>query len=117
MTTVLVIDDEADVRTILRIEFEAEGYRVLDAPGAAQGLALLEQERPDVVLLDLRMPEMDGWAVLQAIKSREWPRTGQLADDSSGSASWIDSSPISRERRAASRAAASSRSASRAWAG
>lgn len=71
MTKILVIDDETDVRMILRLELEAEGYDVVEASSAAQGLTLVHQEQPDVVLLDLRMPGLDGWDVLRILHERD----------------------------------------------
>lgn len=65
---VLVVDDDAGVRALLRAVFEAEGYRVREADGAREGLAALAGERPDLVLLDVRMPEMDGWEMLKQLQ-------------------------------------------------
>lgn len=68
---VLVVDDEPDVLLLCRVNLEFEGYEVVEA---ADGEAVMEQvrvERPDVILLDVMMPRMDGWQVLQAIKADE----------------------------------------------
>ncbi|MBI5365448.1 MAG: response regulator [Planctomycetes bacterium] len=59
--TILAIDDDADTRTLLAALLEAEGYRALTADGGKAALALLETETPDLILLDLSMPEMDGF--------------------------------------------------------
>jgi len=67
--TVLVIDDEASVRTSFRSYLEDFDYRVLEAGTGREGITLVNQERPDVVLVDLRLPEMDGLDVLKAINS------------------------------------------------
>jgi CheY-like chemotaxis protein len=56
------------VRALLRATFESDGYRVCEAPGARDGLAALAGETPDLVLLDVMMPEMDGWEMLQRIQ-------------------------------------------------
>lgn len=85
--TVLVIDDEAMVRAPLAAYLEDEGFHILEADNGVRGLEIIRRETPDLVLVDLRMPEMDGTAVLAAMK-REMPDipvivvsgTGVLAD-------------------------------------
>ena len=67
MTKVLVIDDEAPIRLLCRVNLEAEGMEVVEATNGAQGLELARSERPDVVLLDVMMPALDGWRVAEAI--------------------------------------------------
>jgi len=69
-TTVLVVDDEASIRESLRMILEYEGYRVDEAPSGPQALARVAEGAPDAVLLDIKMPEMDGLAVLQAFRER-----------------------------------------------
>lgn len=66
--TVLVVDDEPDVRLLCRVNLEFEGYRVLEAPDGRAALETLEEDLPDVVLLDVMLPEVDGWQVLERIK-------------------------------------------------
>ena len=67
--TVLVIDDEANAIRLLRRMLEARsGFRVIEAQGGAQGIAALHRHRPDLVILDLMMPDVDGFAVLENIK-------------------------------------------------
>lgn len=68
----LVIDDEPQIRRLLRVTLEAAGYRVVDAANGQDGLVEVAQRRPDVVLLDLGLPDLDGLAVLRRI--REWSR-------------------------------------------
>jgi two-component system KDP operon response regulator KdpE len=68
----LVIDDEPQIRRLLRVTLEANGYRVFDAANGNDGLAQAAQRRPDVVLLDLGLPDMDGVIVLKRL--REWSR-------------------------------------------
>lgn len=66
---VLVIDDsEADRQLIRRVLERMGGYRVLEASGGQEGTALARRERPDLVILDLMMPEMDGFMVVEALK-------------------------------------------------
>jgi two-component system alkaline phosphatase synthesis response regulator PhoP len=62
---VLVIDDEAPIRLLCRVNLEAEGMEVLEAPDGPSGLQQARDERPDVVLLDVMMPGLDGWQVAE----------------------------------------------------
>ena len=66
----LVIDDELQIRRLLRVCLEASGYRVLEAATGKDGIAEAAQHPPDVVLLDLGLPDMEGVAVLKRL--REW---------------------------------------------
>lgn len=68
--TVLVIDDEIQIRRLLKIGLEGSGYRVFEAATGQAGLSEAAQRRPDVVVLDLGLPDMDGVAVLKRL--REW---------------------------------------------
>lgn len=68
MATILVVDDEPDIRQLVQLNLELDGHRVLTAGNGQEALTVLEGEIPDVMLLDLNMPELDGWAVLQRIK-------------------------------------------------
>ena len=70
--TVLVIDDELQIRRLLRVCLEANGYRVVEAATGQDGIVQAAQHPPDVVLLDLGLPDMDGVAVLKRL--REWSR-------------------------------------------
>src|ERR671939_519208 len=67
MTRVLVIDDEAPIRLLCRVNLEAEGMTVLEAPDGAAGLDTARAERPDVVLLDVMMPGRNGWEVAEEL--------------------------------------------------
>ncbi len=67
--TVLVVDDSDLLRNILREELEAEGYRVSLAPDGEKALSLARDIRPDLILLDIMLPEMDGYEVCRQIKS------------------------------------------------
>ncbi len=66
---VLVIEDEDSIRRILKLQLEAAGYTVFDAANGESGLALANEELPDLVISDLMMPGMDGHDVCRAIKS------------------------------------------------
>jgi len=68
---VLVVDDEDAVRSSLKMIFEYEGYEVLLAASGPVGLKLAEQEQPDLVFLDIKMPQMDGLEVLKKLKERD----------------------------------------------
>jgi two-component system alkaline phosphatase synthesis response regulator PhoP len=70
-TRVLVIDDEAPIRLLCRVNLEAEGIEVLEAADGTSGLSLAREERPDVVLLDVMMPGLDGWRVAEELLEDE----------------------------------------------
>jgi two-component system, OmpR family, alkaline phosphatase synthesis response regulator PhoP len=76
MTKVLVIDDEAPIRLLCRVNLEAEGMEVLEAPDGPTGLEQAREQGPDVVLLDVMMPGLDGWRVAEALLDDE--RTSQI---------------------------------------
>jgi DNA-binding NtrC family response regulator len=68
MTTILIIDDEQPTLQMLSLYLEACGHQVLAAENEAQGMLLFEQERPPIVLTDIKMPGKDGFDVLRQIK-------------------------------------------------
>src|ERR1044071_96234 len=67
MTRVLVIDDEAPIRLLCRVNLEAEGMEVLEAADGPSGLEKARSETPDVILLDVMMPGLDGWRVAEEL--------------------------------------------------
>jgi two-component system, OmpR family, alkaline phosphatase synthesis response regulator PhoP len=67
MTRVLVIDDEAPIRLLCRVNLEAEGMQVSEAADGPSGLEKARSERPDVILLDVMMPGLDGWRVAEQL--------------------------------------------------
>src|SRR5205085_7255821 len=67
---VLVVDDDAGVREFVRANLELEGYSVREAASAAEGLTALEHGAPDLILLDVMMPEVDGWEMLRQLQER-----------------------------------------------
>jgi DNA-binding response OmpR family regulator len=72
--TVLVIDDEAPIRLLCRVNLEAEGASVLEADNGRDGIEMAKRERPDAILLDVMMPGMDGWTVAQELLEDEATR-------------------------------------------
>lgn len=76
MLSALIIDDEPQIRRLLRLTLEAESYRVLESETGQHGLVEIAKARPDVVILDLGLPDMDGLDVLERI--REWSRVPVL---------------------------------------
>jgi DNA-binding response OmpR family regulator len=73
-TRVLVIDDEAPIRLLCRVNLEAEGMQVLEAADGPSGVASARGELPDVILLDVMMPGLDGWQVAEQLLDDERTR-------------------------------------------
>ena len=69
MYRVLVVDDEPEIRNIIRVLLEAEGYRIVEAATASRAEVAARTEKPDLVLLDLGLPDGDGIAVLRSIRA------------------------------------------------
>jgi two-component system, OmpR family, KDP operon response regulator KdpE len=67
--TILVVDDEPPMRRLLKATLTAHQHRVLEAATAREALSLMRHERPDLILLDLGLPDLDGQALLQAIRA------------------------------------------------
>ena len=67
---VLIVDDDDKLREFVRVNLEMEGYTVREAASAREGLDALEEQSPDLVLLDVMMPEMDGWEMLRQLHER-----------------------------------------------
>jgi len=70
-TKVLVIDDEAPIRLLCRVNLEAEGMRVIEAADGPTGLEAARTSLPDVILLDVMMPGLDGWQVAEELLDDE----------------------------------------------
>jgi DNA-binding response OmpR family regulator len=75
-TRVLVIDDEPPIRLLCRVNLEAEDMTVLEANDGPSGLEMARRERPDVILLDVMMPALDGWRVAEDLLAD--PRTSEI---------------------------------------
>jgi excisionase family DNA binding protein len=67
---VLIVDDDERVREYVRVNLEMEGYAVREAGNAEEGLGVLEEVSPDLILLDVMMPEVDGWEMLRRVQER-----------------------------------------------
>jgi len=72
---ILIVDDDEDLRVLARKALEKGGHRVIEAEGGAEGLRMIAERRPDLVVLDLFMPALDGFEVLRKIRSGEATRT------------------------------------------
>jgi len=71
MSRVLVIDDETVVGTILRYAFEAEGHETVTADGGRAGIQIAHTEHPDAIVLDLMMPAVNGYDVLEVLRDED----------------------------------------------
>jgi excisionase family DNA binding protein len=85
---VLVVDDDPRIREFIRVNLEIDGYAVREAGSAEEGLAALEAEPPDLILLDVMMPQVDGWEMLKRVRERHGVDSiqvimfsGQVEDD------------------------------------
>jgi two-component system KDP operon response regulator KdpE len=89
---VLIVDDEPQIRRLLTITLEANGYRVLSALTGREGLILAAQHRPDLVILDIGLPDLSGQEVLRQL--REWSQTPVIVlsvlDDEKGKVAALD---------------------------
>lgn len=72
MTKVAIIEDDLAIAQMYRLKFEAEGFEAQIAENGKLGLALCEQMKPDIVLLDLMMPEMNGDEMLEKMRKTDW---------------------------------------------
>ena len=66
---ILIVEDEANIRELLRLYLEREGYTVLEAENGVEGIKKGKSDKPDMLLLDVMMPAMDGWAVCREIRA------------------------------------------------
>jgi excisionase family DNA binding protein len=68
--TVLIVDDDDRLREFVRANLELEGYSVVEGANAEEGLAAVEEQAPDLILLDVMMPGVDGWEMLRRVQER-----------------------------------------------
>jgi two-component system cell cycle response regulator DivK len=76
MAKILIVDDNPDVREVLRCQLEMLGYLVISAENGYTGIAKAIAEQPDLILMDIMMPEMDGWQASRAV--RDNPETKDI---------------------------------------
>lgn len=69
MSKIMVVDDETDIRFVIRMMLEKEGYEVVTAESGEEAIEILKDESPDLILLDVMMPGLDGWETCTKIKS------------------------------------------------
>lgn len=74
MPRIAIIEDDAAISQMYRFKFEAEGYQVETAENGRLGLELIESFKPDIILLDLMMPEMTGDEMLTTLRGQSWGR-------------------------------------------
>jgi len=67
---ILVVEDDEDVREAMRIGLESRGYTVTEAGNGVEALEIVSREHPDLMILDLMMPKMNGWEVLEQMRAR-----------------------------------------------
>ena len=90
---VLIVDDDPRIREFVRVNLEMDGFAVREAGSADEGLEALEAEPPDLILLDVMMPKVDGWEMLQRVRERHGVDSiqvimfsGQVDDDAADQA-------------------------------
>lgn len=67
---ILLVDDDEKVRELVRVNLEFEGYLVREAGSAAEGMSAIEDHKPDLILLDVMMPQVDGWEMLRRVQEQ-----------------------------------------------
>lgn len=71
MGHILVVDDDPMVTRLVRINLELEGFQVMEAWDGSTALQMLEESRPELLVLDIMMPQMDGWQVLEKVRAQD----------------------------------------------
>jgi len=75
---ILVVDDDSDIREALTMVLESRGYQVVTAHDGIEGLACLKTEKPDLMILDLLMPKMDGFGVMKELRDPRWAEFSEM---------------------------------------
>ena len=75
---ILVVDDDPDMRDAITIILESRGYQIVTAQDGLEALANLKAEKPDLMMLDLLMPKMDGFAVLKELQDARWSKYREI---------------------------------------
>ena len=70
--TIFIVEDEINIREMYKFKLEKEGYSVIIAEDGLQGLQVIQKHKPDLVLLDLKMPHMSGEQMLSIMRSKNW---------------------------------------------
>jgi DNA-binding response OmpR family regulator len=68
--SILIVDDDPNVRELLRVNLTAQGYDAITAENGAEALAAIERRLPRLIILDVMMPEMDGWEVCKQVRDK-----------------------------------------------
>jgi CheY-like chemotaxis protein len=71
MKKILIVDDNSHNRLLIRMILQQKGFLVIEAEGGKEGLKLALEEKPDLIILDIMMPEIDGWEVMKRLKSNK----------------------------------------------
>ena len=75
---ILVVDDDSDIREALTMVLESRGYQVVTAQDGIEGLACLKAEKPNLMILDLLMPKMDGFGVMKELRDPRWAEFSEM---------------------------------------
>ena len=75
---ILIVDDDPDIREALSMVLESKGYQVVTAQDGIEGLATLKSEMPNLLILDLLMPKMDGFAVCKELQDPRWSKYREI---------------------------------------
>jgi OmpR family response regulator RpaB len=75
---ILVVDDDPEIREAISLILEAKGYTLVTAQDGAEGLSKLKEEKPDLMILDLLMPRLDGFGVCKELKDPRWSKYAHI---------------------------------------
>ena len=71
MKTVLLVDDSAETRGMYAVRLRSEGYEVLEAPDGEEGIRVASEHRPDLIFMNMALPELDGWSAIALLKQND----------------------------------------------